>query len=249
VIRKVSELSPKEWLVRNGGGNWAPVAPSSPANTRYPERVINSAREVLTSATPAVELAFTLKDYPHGYARFEVTPDVISTLVPHVDETRHAATLLTWGVELALESQDPVRAVAGLFAMLNTSRAIGDDPFLVCQMVRMATRAVATRTLERTLAQTQLGEESLRSLQAAWASDAEEPLLLYGLRGERALMDLMFKNLTEGVVSVDGEMRKEGRQGWFRLCVVVVPRAIPERSRVLSPLYDSGSRDRETSDP
>jgi hypothetical protein len=71
----------------------------------------------------------------------------------------------------------------------------------VSQQVRSVVRVRTAKTLEWTLAQTELASDRLASLQAAWEADLEAPLLLYCARGERAGFDVLFRNIADGVVS------------------------------------------------
>jgi hypothetical protein len=218
MIRKVSDISPPEWLVQKGGRKWEPNTPPLPANARFSKQIVEELRSTMIPARPSVELAVTLKDYPVGYTAIELTPDVISTKLPHIDAVRHVVALLRWEVVLGLEDDNAGRAVGAVIAMLNASRSIGDDPFMICQLVRMSTRVIATRSLERLLAQTQLTDQQLATLQNAWAEDADEPLLLHAFRGERATLDVMVANLVDGTdkpepgSGVDGSL---GRFGWW----------------------------------
>ena len=87
--------------------------------------------------------------------------------------------------------------------LFRSSRSIGDEPFLISQLIRIATQVMATRALEHAVAQTGLAEAQLARVQAVWATDADEPLLLQGLRGDRAAYDTLFRNLAEGTITPD----------------------------------------------
>ena len=58
---------------------------------------------------------------------------------------------------------------------------------LISQLVHIALQAVAVRGLERTLAQGEPSEAALKAVQELLEKEADEPLLLYGARGERAV--------------------------------------------------------------
>lgn len=100
--------------------------------------------------------------------------------------------------------------------MLNASRSIGDEPFMISQLVRMAVRSITVRSAERLIAHSPAAP-GLAELQAAFARDAEEPLLLYGVRGDRAAFDRLFENFESGVAKPGDEFDRGlgGRIGWW----------------------------------
>lgn len=203
VISQVRVLVPQEWTRFNDPERWEPDAPNVLPNVRYSARVIAEARRNLTRAAAAVDTARTLKDCPTGHRDLQLAPDVLSTLLPDLPHTRTAAALLRWDAVLASEDGDHSRAVDDVVAALNASRSIGDEPLLISQVIRIAARAIAAQSLERTVAQAELTEEQLLRLQTAWAADADEPLLLQGLRGDRAAYDTLFRNLADGTLTPD----------------------------------------------
>src|SRR5207237_927051 len=85
-----------------------------------------------------------------------------------IRRTRAVAARVRWGAALGVEDGDPGRTADALVAMLNASRSIGDEPFHISQLVRIATRAVAARSTERALGQLSLPAGRLAGLQAAW---------------------------------------------------------------------------------
>lgn len=200
VIRRVKENVPGGWSFTLKSPGWQqytqPVAP----NVRVSDPVIAEARRELTAVIAAVEQARSLKRYPEGHNPIDLTPDVLSTKLGHIDDTRLASDLLRWDVVLAVEDGDTTRAADSILALLHTSRSIGDEPFFISQVVRIALRFVATHSLEWALGQAEFPDPVLAGLQAAWAADAEAPLLLYGARGERATMDVLFGNLADGTL-------------------------------------------------
>jgi hypothetical protein len=70
--------------------------------------------------------------------------------------------------------------------MLNTGRAIGDEPTLISLLIRIALQAVSLASLERTLAQGEPSVAELEALQRLLEDEVRQPLLWIALRGERA---------------------------------------------------------------
>jgi hypothetical protein len=134
--------------------------------------------------------------------------------------------LLQWNAFIAVEKRDYTHVANDLLACLNASRSIGDEPFLISQLVRIATRSVMLQALERVLAQTTNPEDlaalKLATLQDALTQDAEEPILLHGVRGDRAVFDTLLQRLGDGTIDIAklAGPNKEGpstatRIGWW----------------------------------
>lgn len=231
LIPRIKQLVPKDSEQPGNAKLWEAPTPASP-NARLTEAEIAEVRERFDTMRPAVELARTLKDFPEGNRELEITPDVWNTKLGDTEFTRRVSLLLSWDVVLALAEGNRDRAADGLIAMLNTSRSIGDEPFLISQLIRIATRTIAARSLEWAIGQTELHPDRLASLQVVWATDAEEPLLLYGLRGERALNDICLGNFADGTVTpnsftriADSGISFEGYAWWLYRGRIAMDRA------------------------
>jgi hypothetical protein len=203
LVPRVQQLAPPGWGTQLQSKEWEPLL-SGPSNCRYPDAVVEEARREVAAAGEAIRLAREFKDRPWGHREIHLTPDYISTPLTETQGTRLAAALLRWDVAAAVEDADTNRAADGLLAMLNASRSVGDEPTSISQLVRYATRREAGFVVERVLGHVEFTEEQLATLQSAWAADTEEPLYLYGVRGERAGFDVLVGNLINGTVTPDG---------------------------------------------
>ena len=181
-------------------------------NVRFPPDILIQARRELKASADAVRLARQLKDRPTGYREIELAPVFTGTMLVDTQNTRLVADLLRWDVVIATEDDDIRRAADSLLALLNASRSIGDEPLFISQLVRMAVRSVAVRYTELALAQSP--SFPLSELQAGFEADAEEPLLLYGTRGERAALDRLFENLQTGVVPLEEVLGAPPKNLW-----------------------------------
>lgn len=199
LIPQIKKLSDPEWGKELTKEEWKPRL-EVPPNVRYSPSVLAQVRRELASSAEAVKLARTLKDYPRGNRDIVLDPDVWNTRLEDTANTRVGSDLLRWDVIVAIEEGDHRRAADDLLALLNLSRSLGDEPLLISQMIRMAVRAVAVQSTQWLLAQMH-DPPPLTEFQSALAADAEEPLLLYGLRGERAVSDRMFENLDNGTAT------------------------------------------------
>lgn len=177
-----------------------PVFEWPPPNTRFSAEERDAARSLLDRAPAALELARTFNDHPDGgWDEEPISPWRV--LSPDRVCAEHVAGLLRWGAVLAVERGDTATAVEDALALRNLGRSVGGDAAIVFQLRRMAYRRRATKTAEWVLGQTALSPDSLARLQAAWLQEAEEPVLLFGFRAERASLDELLKELAAGTIA------------------------------------------------
>ena len=108
------------------------------------------------------------------------------------------ANLLGHDIDVRAQEGDADGALVSCRALLNASRAIGDEPQLWSQILRTDLQQKAILKMERTLAQGEPTEATLEALQRLLADDDRLPALLIALRGERALADLMLEGIGKG---------------------------------------------------
>lgn len=212
VVTRARAALPGDWAEPGG----LPADPPGPANARLPADVAAAARARLAATAGGVALARSLKDYPQGYYPLALDANPWQTPLPHLDAVRRVAPFLRWDGAEAADAGDTARAWDAADALLNLSRSPGDEPFLISQLVRVSVRVSAVQHLERLLAQGEPDPARLEAAQAAWAAEADEPLLLYGLRGERAVNDATFEHLLDGSIR-QAELARGGDMsaGWF----------------------------------
>jgi hypothetical protein len=193
-------LLPKAYLDwREDHSDWLPKEP----NQLPQPSDLARAREARSAAADAIAEARRLRELPKGGGvKLTIKPDVISTLIPHTQNIRESSLLLHLDAVMAAYDGDPDRAVASVHAGVYVGRAIGEEPFLVSMLIRMTCARDAKNALEWVLG---LSEPSagLAEVQAAFAQEAETPLLTIGFRGQRAMMDHLFENIDNGTVSVN----------------------------------------------
>jgi hypothetical protein len=180
------------------------AAASVPPNTLPTAVVLEGARRQHTKHASVVTVARQFRDSPTGYR--EPTPPLATGLELEKGDGREAALmLLRIDSFLAIERgerADLDRVVENLRAALNVSRSISDDPYLRSQSIRSSLRQPAIAQLERALAMAEF-PRGLDQLQADWAADAEEPLLRYAIRGERAYYADLTDKLLSGPPAAD----------------------------------------------
>jgi hypothetical protein len=162
-----------------------------------PEQIAALGAE-LERAAEARDLARKLADLPEGRYPITYSENFIGTLMPHTQEARTLASLLGYDVLWRAQQEDADGALTSCRAILNTGRSIGDEPFLISLLVRIACRAITVNRLERALAQTQPTDAVLAQLQRLLEKEEAEPVMLIAIRGERAGMDQFMEALQTG---------------------------------------------------
>jgi hypothetical protein len=192
--------------------NWLPLPPpptpglAEALEDLSPELQLNDQqrkdlRAALQSAAPALTSARGLAQLPRGHYAVAWAPDVMGTLMPHLQEAREVANFLSLDAALRVQEGDVDGALASAHAALNTGRSVGDEPTTISQLVRRACVQVALRSIERTLAQGEPSGPVLAELQRQLEQEAEPPVLLLALRSERASMNSALEAFKAGKVN------------------------------------------------
>jgi hypothetical protein len=124
----------------------------------------------------------------------------LETLLPDTQNTRIVVRVLNLDAMNRAEKEDCSSALDDCRAMLGCSAAIGEEPIMISQLVRIAIAGVAVATMERVLGQGEASEGSLAQLQERFAREGECPYGLIGLRGERASFFDITDKLARGVL-------------------------------------------------
>ncbi len=151
-------------------------------------------RSELAKMPKAVALARQIKDRPYGSFPLTLSPDYISTLVPHVQTVRETMVVLQFDAWLRADSESVAASLESCQALLNTGRSLADEPFLISQLVRYAGQAILLDVLEKCLAQGEATPVPLAALQDSLAREIRESDWLFALRGERAGGILFLEN-------------------------------------------------------
>src|SRR5262249_15923526 len=88
-------------------------------------------------------------------------------------------------------------------AILNTSRALGDEPLPYSTGQRMLQHYLTLQKIERTLAQGERDEASSAAVQRLLEDEAAQLLSLIGARGARPMQDAALAALQKGEVSIN----------------------------------------------
>ena len=125
--------------------------PASPA--RLDDAAADQIRDALAEQGDAVDLARSLADYRRGRHELEVKLNPIETRLPETQSARTLARLLAADAAIRAHDGEVDRALDSCRAILATSRSIGDEPFTISGLVRMAIDAVALHAIRRVLSQ------------------------------------------------------------------------------------------------
>ena len=159
-------------------------------------------RKELERAKNSLEEVYKIAGKPRGRYPIAYTKDYIGTLLPHTQNTRLLANLLTYDAILRAQDQDMEGTCKACRCLIYCQRAIGDEPTFVSWLVRIAIRQIAVTKIERTLAQGQPSEAMLAGLQQLLEEEAQEPLFLIGARGERGMADGFLAAVQNGEVKM-----------------------------------------------
>ncbi len=193
-IERVKKLMPKDWGSDSWfGDNLDDLPPEPQLNVRQ----IDLLRTELAKAAAALQEARKLKDLPRGRFAVNHTRDWVSTLRPYLEHVRAVAYLLDRQALLQNQERASDAAIETCRCIVNCGRSTGDDPCLITALVRYAVRSIACESIERTLAQGQPSPAALQSLQQLLEQEEPEPLLLIGIRGERAGLDRLLQAILD----------------------------------------------------
>lgn len=127
--------------------------------------------------------------------------NAMNTLLPHTQEARQYAHMFELEAMLKAQDRDMDAAITSCRCAWAANRAIGDEPFAVSMLVRVACRGVALKRLEWVLSQGEPSEAALASMQKLLEEELGEPLLLTAARGERAALDAFLVGANKREVS------------------------------------------------
>jgi hypothetical protein len=111
------------------------------------------------------------------------------------------ARLLELDLAFRLHQGQIANALQSHRALVNAGRSMGDEPYLISRMIRIAIDLRAVHGLERILAQAEVDRSALAELQHALQDESEIPLFLVGLRGDRAGWQRFMSNIETGKLS------------------------------------------------
>lgn len=221
VVSEALALLPENWPVAPGTKPGFPKPPrtdaekaierinKAPDDVRLDEMTAEMGRRELHEHADAVAIARTLADSGEGRHELEIGRTVIDTLLPETQASRNAARLLSLDAAIRAHDGDFDGALDSTRAVLGVARSIGDEPFAISQLVRIAIGTVAMKSARRVLGQGEPSDEALARLQAAILDELAQPLVVYAMKGERATTAELLRRLAAGEISFS-ELSDEG---------------------------------------
>ncbi len=161
----------------------------------WDERSLKILRDEVARAEPALAEVRKVLNLPRGRHPLTFSPDIISTLMPHLDDVRQCVNLLAEEARLRALDGDAEGALTSSRCIVNAGRSLGDEPTLLALLIRLAIRQVALKRIEQTLALGQPQAAALAALQSLLEEEEREPLFLVGMRGERACSDRTIQSI------------------------------------------------------
>ncbi len=169
---------------------------------------VASLREARQQFAEALRIAHTLTRYTRGRFDPNLGPRLIDTPLPWLLNVRDLARLLAADSAIRAHDRDFDGALESCRAMLGAARSIGDEPFLISQLTQFGTSNEASKAIRRVLGQGEPSDQGLAGIQDRLLSELDEPLIHYGLRGERAMWVEILRRIAAGEVTIE-ELRED----------------------------------------
>jgi hypothetical protein len=181
IVVAAHRLLPKGWKPAVDD-EWGHVPPAVALRQDQADRL--SAE--LKPLQAALEKARTMKEYPLGRQKIQYSADWFGTRMEDQQKARHVGIILQMDVVILIHRREMEKAWNSNRALLNSARSLGDEPILISNLIRIAMDRVAIRNAERMLGQGELTRPQLEEQQKTLEEEAQVPLILFGMRGERA---------------------------------------------------------------
>lgn len=186
-----------------------------PPQALLPEARAEALRAELAKADAALADARKLKDFPRGRFPAAYAADFVSTPTP-CEPARTAAQLLAGELVLLAHADEADPALQCVGGILGCARAVGDEPLVASQRIRMECRVLAAEALQRALAQGVPSPRALRAVQEEPETENTDSLLYVALRGERGGYDWLMAKLQGGEIR-PGDVTRGGTRLLDRL--------------------------------
>jgi hypothetical protein len=197
--------------------SWPPAGLMETLQADEPPTLLSAAQterlaRELGAVQPALDQATRLAELPRGRHHIEYKDNPISTIIEDQQHTRTMAALLRCDALRHAQAGAPGPALLSCRGILNAGRSIGDEPFGISQLIRVAVVTTACQTTEQVLARTEPTSPDLERLQRALEEEEKHPDLRILFRGERATFHRIFEFVERDAPSL-GQL-VNGSGGW-----------------------------------
>lgn len=156
------------------------------------------AREKVKSLNAGLVALREIRKFPRGGNKIVIPePDPLQFVLTDTQKLREAASKLDWQALIAANDNDSAIAIDANRTLAHLRHAVGDEPTLISQLVRLAITAIAVRSTERTLSLTE-PKQGLAELQSDFEKALTETYFIGGIKGERAIVDRILENIAAG---------------------------------------------------
>ena len=217
VIEEIDNRTEKSWeSAFSKEGNLASRLSDLPRNEAPSPSDIDELERWLTAHKVVVELARSLIHYPAG--RFPLVVPVSPTeMGKRVDYHGLRIVRRVLELDMKLQSLRGQRSAAwdDLHAILLAFRSEREEPSLMGQLIRLAGREPALRGMEWLMAQ-DIAPQVVFEAQGWLLEEIEDPLFLWAIRGERALINRQMENWEAGKIHIrDIDHSEKSRWDFF----------------------------------
>jgi hypothetical protein len=175
---------------------------ATPDNARLDDQTAEVLRNELELYDESVQLARSVADHARGQHELELGPTLYDTSLAETQAARSLARLLEADAAIRAHDGNADGALDSCRAILGVGRSIGDEPFAISMLVRVAIGVTATKSTRRVLAQGEPSDESLRQMQGLLIDELSQPLELLAMRGERAMLVEVIRRVAAGELSI-----------------------------------------------
>jgi hypothetical protein len=188
-------------------------------NVRLADPVSAALHAELKQRAEALRIARTVAEYRRGRHELALSRNPLDIPLPETQQARSVARLLAVDAALRAEDGDADGAFDSCRAILGVGRSIGDEPFAISQLVRYAIGLTALKSTRRVLSQGEPSDAALARLQALVLDELAQPLLLYGVRGERAILVELIRRVGDGELSISelGASKSAAEHPWVTI--------------------------------
>jgi hypothetical protein len=193
-------------------------------------------RSALEKLEPALKVARSLAGYARGrFPPMRLADDQFTYENPHMAGVRDLALALYCDAIGRTEQGDLSRAWDSAVAVLNTERAIGDEPAIRSQLCRMVTPKLAVKAMERVLGQGAIASNDLAVAQSLLTAELRFSLLATAIRGERAMQHDFYTRLARGEPPLDKVVRPgKGTSDEDKIRHAIIGASVPRRRAIIA---------------
>lgn len=159
------------------------------ANVQMTGAEIKLVNDELVRQAAALHVLRQLAHLPYSRTDPVLCKDFLGKL-PTVQSARAAVNLLRWDVYLRSQRGDIDGALDSCRGMFHAGRAAMSDATLITCWIRVTCQLIALQSFARALAQGEPSESALLAMQHLLETEEMAPILLMGVRGERAFLGL-----------------------------------------------------------